>query len=197
MVNLIVLTEEKSQLPVVKAAFEKAGLAAFANLKVVPHSGKQDLQRAIPKIVPTYSRLPNAAILVLQDQDSNNCINLKAEIAGLLLQHANTCPYKVRIACTELESWYFGDWAALKAAFPRFNPDRISRKAQYRNPDAIVNPAQELLKIIPELVGATYLAKYNTAEKLAPLMDIVKNESSSFRHFVQALEALAKQEATE
>lgn len=42
-----------------------------------------------------------------------------------------------RIAVEELEAWFFGDWSALQAAYPRV-PATIPQKARFRDPDAIV-----------------------------------------------------------
>jgi uncharacterized protein YktA (UPF0223 family) len=55
----------------------------------------------------------------------------------------------VRIVCTELESWFLGDFQAIEKTF---NIDLKNRKNKtiYRNPDAIRNAKQELKRLVPQ-----------------------------------------------
>ena len=41
-----------------------------------------------------------------------------------------------RIAIEELEAWYFGDWEAVREAYPGVSPS-VPQQAPYRDPDAI------------------------------------------------------------
>jgi hypothetical protein len=95
-------------------------------------------------------RDPNARFIILHDQDSNDCHTLKQELVQIC-QDANHSDTIVRIVCRELESWYLGNLPAVEQAFGRSNlVHRYGRKARFRNPDNIANPAKELMCIVPE-----------------------------------------------
>jgi hypothetical protein len=157
---------------------------------VYPHQGKQDLEKAIRSTIPTISKTEGARIIICRDQDSALCREVKQKIIELV--NGNIfCHFKVRIVCKELESWFLGDLDAVSNAYPRFNPDSISGKAKLRNVDEIVNPAQYLLKSIPELVHKEHLPKIENARKIAPFLTIEGNYSKSFIQMIEAVKYLA------
>ena len=57
----------------------------------------------------------------------------------------------MRIACQELEAWYFGEPDALAEAFGDETLRRIGAKARYRDPDAIERPSAALEQLVPDL----------------------------------------------
>ena len=148
----------------------------------IPHDGKSDLKASIPKKLKAWN-VPDTKFVIIQDQDSNDCVQLKKDIKALCYS-TNKKPL-IRIACHEMEAWYFGDLAAVSKAY---NKDftGLSQKRKYRNPDSIINPKKELRKLIPEheqIAGA---------KRIGPYMDINNNSSHSFNVLVDGIRTLIK-----
>ncbi len=91
---------------------------------------KNDLLKQLPQRLAGYAQwLPETAmVLVIVDRDNDDCLELKARLeqlahaAGLGTRKApRNGKFQVinRIAIEELEAWFFGDWAAVKAAYPK------------------------------------------------------------------------------
>jgi hypothetical protein len=158
---------------------------------IYKHQGKKDLEQAIKKIIPSISRIPDSRILIIRDQDNENCEALKKHIVDLLNGHCH-CKYFVRIVCRELESWFLGDLAAIEKAYNRFKAKEYLHKAKLRNVDEIVAPHRCLLEIIPEYSGRSTLPKIETAIKIAPFMSLENNSSKSFNHTIGAIKKLAE-----
>lgn len=79
------------------------------------------------------------------DRDRDDCHELKQRLEKVASQSGlqtrtqtgdDSWQVVNRIVIEELEAWYFGDWAAVRCAFPRVS-EGIPRKAPYRDPDAI------------------------------------------------------------
>lgn len=151
--------------------------------------------KAYRKWIPAHYRL-----VVLIDEDRQNCGALKAQLedaaatAGLATK---TKPmggqFLVlnRIAVEELEAWFFGDVAAICAAYPGV-PTTLASKAPYRDPDLIAGGTWEALERVLQKAGyyQSGLAKIQTAREIARHMDPAQNRSTSFAHFVFGLSAL-------
>ncbi len=94
-------------------------------------------------------------------------------------------PYKrtvlIRIACRELESWYFGDLNAVSLAYNK-NVRDLAVKRKFRDPDKIGHPKEELLKLFPKH------QQLDGAKRIAIHMDIKSNTSRSFCCFFEGLE---------
>jgi hypothetical protein len=86
-----------------------------------------------------------------------------------------------RIAIEELEAWYFGDWQAVRKAYPRA-PVNLPQRAGYRHPDSISGGTWEALE--RTLRSAGYfpggLRKIEAAREIARHMDPARNRSRSF-----------------
>ena len=147
------------------------------------------MEKAIRRTIPSISKIPGSRIIITRDQDSANCLKLKAELDEIAKANC-FCPYKIRIVCQELESWFLGDLDAIENAFQRFRSDNYRGKAELRNVDAINQPSEYLLKILPEFSGARHLPKLEVAEKVSQNMKIDRNRSTSFRHFIQSIREL-------
>jgi hypothetical protein len=96
-----------------------------------------------------------------------------------------------RIAIEELEAWFFGDWPAVCAAYPKM-PATLPKRAGFRDPDAIAGGTWEALE--RELQRKGYfkqgLRKMELARDLAARMDPARNRSASFRCLRAALAQL-------
>ncbi len=190
MKYLYFFTEEPSIEPVILELSSKILPAEQFFVRVFPHEGKEDLKKALRKTVPSISRQPDALIIILHDQDSKDCIALKEELATQL--GTVSCPYKIRIVCDELESWYLGDLPAIKKVYPQFDLENFQHRGDYQNVDAISKPSQRLLQIVPDLKGLTRLPKVKLAKDIAPHLNPEENQSESFRQLMSAINELCK-----
>lgn len=143
----------------------------------IPHEGKSDLQKSLTAKLRGWNE-PNVRFIVVQDQDSNDCRKLKEKLLELCKNSEKEV--LIRIACHELEAWYFGDMNALSIAYG-VDLATAKRKSKYRVPDAIINPKAELKRFLPEhqqIAGA---------RKIAPIISIDNNSSVSFQMFVNGI----------
>ncbi len=188
-------------------AFFRALIPRFwgdISFQVYPFQGKNDLLKNLPLRLRGYSKwLPsNCRILVVVDRDQDDCVALKDELdeaalrAGLVTKTtAGTGPFQVinRIAVEELESWYFGDWEAVRFAYPKV-PSSIPQKARYRDPDAIEGGTWEALERIFQRAGYFIggLRKVELARTLGPLIYGERNRSGSFQALCEALNSVSR-----
>ncbi len=142
-----------------------------------PHNGKSDLLQSIKNKINEFA-CNDVKVIILHDQDSNDCKVLKYDIQKLINKPV---PTLIRIVCRELESWYLGDMDAIEKAYPRFKARKYKEKSKYRNPDKLNNASEEISKIVPEF------QKIKGAKEIAPYIDIDNNKSPSFKAFVSGL----------
>lgn len=191
MERLEILVEEPSIAEVLQIILPKVlpeGWALGKNCFIRYHEGKQDLQQSIPRKISVASKKDlTTGFIILQDQDSNDCRELKAKLVSLCesaQKGNNFVPYKVRIVCHELESWYLGDMDAIEKVFPRFHAANYRGKKQFRQPDECVNPKQELKRLLGDY------AQISTAREIASNLDIGGNKSRSFQCFISSLKQM-------
>ncbi len=147
----------------------------------VPHEGKQDLEKSIPRKLRAW-REPGVRFCVIRDNDGGDCLKLKESLLSLCEQGGRKDTL-VRIACQELEAWYFGAPDVLAAAFGDERLRTITAKARFRDPDTIVQPAVALTELVPEF------QKVSGARTLAQLLPR-ENGSRSFRVVMAGLDRL-------
>lgn len=153
------------------------------NCFIHPHEGKSDLQKSIPRKLRAYPRYGYPIkVLIIHDQDSNDCVALKKELEALC-GPAVAIPILVRIACRELENWYLGDLDAVSAIYPKVKVKNLRSKAKYRNPDRIAG-AQKMERLTSDF------NKSHASREMGKHMDVTKNKSPSFIHFVSGLKKL-------
>ena len=145
--------------------------------------------RAYAKWLPAVCK-----VVVLVDRDREDCLELKRRVedmaarAGLLTRAwtgGEDWQAATRIVCEELEAWYFGDWDAVKSAYPGV---RSSLPGGLRNSDAIAGTWEELERVLRK---AGYfrggLQKVEAARAIAKHIDPNRNDSPSFRVFLDAV----------
>lgn len=200
--RLIVFVEEPSAEAALALLLPK--LLGDVEFQIIHFQGKQDLLNQTPARLRGYaSWLPEDwRILVLVDRDDEDCFVLKSELenmaadAGLLTKTATggSACFRVvnRIACEELEAWFFGDWAAVKSAFPRV-PATVPHKAGFRDPDAITGGTWEAMERVLQKAGyfKSGLRKVELARSVAQHMVPDANTSRSFQAFAGAVAAAA------
>jgi hypothetical protein len=197
LVHLEALVEEPSMAAAHHGLLPK--LLGPATWEIYSHRGRDDLLRKLPKRFRTYRRTVQSGwlVLVLIDRDRHDCVDIKqkleqaAAVAGLTTHSsAGGGAFNVvnRIAIEELEAWYFGDWAAVRKAYPRV-PARVYTRARFRDPDAITGGTWEAFEQIMQEAGyfPGGLAKVEAANQIAPHMDPARNTSRSFQVFRDAL----------
>ncbi|GAA4382857.1 DUF4276 family protein [Tsukamurella soli] len=158
--------------------------------------GKTNLLKKLPARLNGLARYHAGPVVVVVDRDQQDCHDLKRQLdefvtkagAGTLTQvraggRRSAMTVVSRIAVEELEAWYFGDEAAVRAAYPAV--PSFAAKSVYRDPDAIGGGTWEafsrLVSKVPVHRGG--LAKIQAARDIAPHMNIEKNRSASFRVF--------------
>ncbi|PHX54925.1 DUF4276 domain-containing protein [Tychonema bourrellyi FEM_GT703] len=156
----------------------------------IPHQGKQDLANSIPKKIKAFEYAPKTKFIIVHDQDSHDCKELKSELFRIC-QTAGQANILIRIICRELESWFLGDLAAVEKAY-NLKPNSLSKqqsKQKYRDPDRLNSAKQELKKLINEYSAEYYAGTHSKA--IAPHLSLTENKSRSFQVFLESLKKLA------
>ncbi len=179
-----ILVEElsmKNLLLIILPQILPEGYAIGGNCFVRVHEGKQDLHKQLPSRVRAYQYYNKPCkVIVIQDQDSNNCIELKQKIQHLIVENA-ALDNLIRIACYELEAWYIGDLDAIEKVYSKFKAVSYKNKVLFRNPDTVVNPSVELKRLIPPF------QKGLASKEIPKFMNIQQNRSVSFNHLVNGI----------
>ena len=177
--TIIFLLEERSMKEVLDIILPKI-LPADVCFKTIPHSGKSDLQESIPRKLKAW-RQPDVKFVIVQDQDSGDCVKIKEFLKGLAEPSGREA--LIRIACRELEAWYLGDLNAVSLAYGR-DVRALAAKRKFRMPDQLGNPKEELRKLFPAH------QQLDGARRIAVHMDVENNASVSFRQFVSGVRRL-------
>lgn len=149
----------------------------------IPHEGKRDLQRSIPRKLRAW-REPGVRFVVVQDNDGSDCRVLKGRLRDLCIQGGRSDSL-IRIPCQELEAWYLGDLEILAEAFSDRSLPALGKTAKFRDPDAVQFPARELRALVPEF------QKISGARLLGGRLRPEANRSRSFQVFLSGVRRLA------
>lgn len=197
-----ILVEEPSAEAALQILMPKM-IGSDPTFKIHPHSGKQSLFAKLSGRLQGYAGwLPDDwRLVVLVDRDADDCAALKQQLEGaaagarLLTRSTAKAAERIqvvnRIAIEELEAWFFGDPAAITAAFPRVS-SHLGKRAKYKDPDAIKGGTWEALERVLQKAGyyKAGLAKIEAARRIALHMDPERNVSHSFQVFCDSLRAL-------
>lgn len=192
------LVEEPSMEAFLRALLPRC-LPQHTTFEVHPFQGKDDLLGKLLSRLRGYACwLPEDwRIVVVVDRDDDDCLRLKQRLddcatqAGLSTRPRSVGPrWQVvnRIAIEELEAWYFGDWEAVHASYPRV-ASTIPQKRQYRDSDGIAGGTWEAFERIMQRGGyfGGGLRKIEVARMLGAVIEPQRNRSPSFRCFHQAV----------
>ncbi len=201
--HLEFLLEEESMQAVLESLL-RGMLPSDVTWNLHPLGGRPKMYDRLQHRLKGYShRLPKTwLIVVMEDQNGRDCHKVKAQLEEFA-RRANlptrTNPYAGRfhvinrIVVPCLEAWYFGDWEAVRAAYPRV-PEDIPHKPRYRNPDAIPEPTWRLLYILQQAgylpKSLKELPKVTVAKTIAPHMVPTRNRSHSFQVFYHTLQSI-------
>jgi hypothetical protein len=196
--HLELLVEEPSMEAFLRALLPRL-LPHDRTFEVHPFQGKSDLLGKLEHRLRGYAAwLPaDWRIVVVVDRDNDDCLVLKRRLeavarhAGLKTRtRAGSSPWQLvdRIAIEELEAWYFGDWAAVRSAFPRASAN-VPRRQGFRDPDAIAGGTWEAFERVMQANGYFKggLAKIEAARAIGAHVDPARSSSHSFLAFSQAI----------
>jgi hypothetical protein len=195
-----VLVEE----PSMEATLERLlpGMLPEASFAIHAHQGKLDLLGKLPAKLRAYASWlpPTWRIVVVVDRDDDDCEALKQRLEGAVAQAGLTSRARAkvgyvvatRIAIEELEAWFFGDWRAVCAAYPRA-PRTVASKVAYRAPDDIQGGTWEALERVLQQAGyfSSGLRKIEAARAIAEHMVPARNTSPSFCRLRDVLDELS------
>jgi hypothetical protein len=183
---IIFLVEDYSMRQFLQGILPRLGFQDHT-FEIKHHRGKEDLISHLPQIIPSLSKRAQQ-IIVLIDQDKQDCIKLKKKIEEKMAWCA--CDYKIRIACYELEAWFLGDMEAIAQCSPKFKARFFQGKEKYRDVDRIDKPSRVIEEIVPDW-KAEYASKPQFAKTIADFVSLAKlpyaNRSHSFHVFLDTL----------
>lgn len=204
--RLFVHVEEPSMAAALDALLPRMLQGKSCAFKIIDHGSKSALLNDVPARLRGYAlrRSEDIRVMVLVDRDNDDCRMLKALLeraavaAGLPTKTAPGQDGRFhvvnRIVIEELEAWFVGDVAALRAAYSGV-PETLANRARFRDPDAVPGGTWEALHRV--LVAAGHYAgldrmpKIEVARQVALHMEPANNRSKSFQVFASGLAALA------
>lgn len=203
--NVVFLVEEPSTEALLLDLLPR--MLGETPFEVHAFSCKHELLDKLEARLRGYARwIPESyRIVVIVDRDGEPCRRLKKRLEAMAREAGvptRARPLKGswivvnRLAVEELEAWYFGDWEAVCAAYPRASKS-IPMKERYRNPDAITGGTWEAFERILQRAGyfTGGLRKIEAARAIAPHMDPERNSSRSFQVLRDALTEMASEPA--
>jgi len=180
MRQLVIFLEERSAKNLLDELLPRI-LPAGVIHRCIPFDGKQDLEKQIERRIKGWIS-PATAFVILRDQDSADCFALKKNLHGKA-KAAGRPDTVIRIACRELENWYFGDLRSVGMALNMNNLHLHADKAKYRIPDSIVNASSELATITRGIYQKT-----SSSRAIGKLLNPEINTSHSFKVFLKGVE---------
>ena len=179
MIHLVFLVEEPSMSGFLKELLPRV-LPQTLTYDILAHEGKTDLEASIPRKIRGYN-IPGYDIrfIILRDQHGGDCIAIKRRLQQLC-ESAGRNDVLIRIVCSELESWFLGDLAAIERAFQMKNLSPMQDSRSYRNPDQLTNAADLMYKLVPDFTKSSGF-------KIAQYINLTENRSRSFQTFLSGL----------
>lgn len=150
---------------------------------LIPHEGKSDLERSIPRKLRAW-RTPNTSFVVVRDQDSADCRSVKQRL--LELCHDGGRPDTlVRIACRELEAYYLGAPETLTQVTGQHAWQRGALRKVLRAPDEVDRPSHLVMEHAPGF------GKVSLARAMGRVIPLDQSRSTSFLTLLRGIRAVA------
>lgn len=191
--HLEILVEERSIAAFLDVLLPK--VLTRLTWKVHEHGSKRELLSRLPQRLRGYRGwlASGTRVLVLVDRDADDCQALKGRVnaaateAGLTPRspsERDAYDFAARIVVEELEAWYFGDWEAVRAAYPKVGAT-VPAQEPYRDPDGIRGGTWEAFERVLQQAGyfSSGLRKIEAARTIADHFVPARNRSGSFRAF--------------
>lgn len=173
---LVLLTEEESLEAFVDVLIRRIFPDAVEGVDwlVLDFRGKADLQRNVARKMRSWG-YGDPYFVITRDNDGGDCRRLKRRLTELATPTGK--PFKVRIVCQQLESWFMGCPDAVQRAYPDRDIEAEARSAKWRSPDRATNA--------PDIVASATddRTKVSRARRVAAHFDPSGCTSSSFQVF--------------
>lgn len=181
MMELVFLLEEPSAKAMLESLLPRM-LNPDTRFRCIPFEGKQDLEKQLTRKIRAYQNHA-ARFIVLRDQDSHpDCVGLKQHLLDLCHASGKADQCMVRIACTELETFYLADLLAVENALKIHGLARHQQSRKFRSPDALGNPSKELKALTKgryeKVAGSRAIGQY---------LSLDNERSASYRNFLTAI----------
>ncbi|GHT11510.1 hypothetical protein FACS1894170_05190 [Planctomycetales bacterium] len=181
--NILFLLEEFSAEEMLKGFIQRCFPSLQGRCQYRQFRGKDNLLKRLPHVVQDYAN-QCSTIIILCDQDNDDCMQLKNKMIGLCRKAGFQSKCIVRILCHELESWYL---AQLDVVANRFGVTELAkRQDHYMNPDSIKDPCKELKRMTKE-----NYQKVKGSRIMGQFINPDVTRSTSFKHFVAVLKRIA------
>ena len=187
MKELVILVEEQSAKAMLESLLPRF-IDISIGLRIIPFEGKNDLEKQVMKRLRGYLN-PQARFLVLRDQDSNpDCAAIKRSLMQKCIESGKEGLCLVRIACTELETIYLADLAAVEEALVLKGLSDLQERAKFRSPDRLGSPSREL-----EVLTKGAYQKVSGSRAIGKYLDVDNVRSPTFRNLVQGIKKLERE----
>lgn len=184
MRELVFLLEEMSARALLESLLPRILSQQVAH-RLIPFEGKQDLEKQLARRIRGY-RNPHARFIILRDQDSHpDCRLLKQGLWDLCAPTGRQDHCLVRIACTELETFYLADLQAVEAALDIRGLSGRQHNRKFRAPDTLASPSHEL----KALTGNRY-QKVSGSRAIGMHIAADNDRSPSFRNLIAAIRTM-------
>lgn len=180
MKQIVFLLEEPSAEAMLQAVVPRI-VGEEINVRYIVFQGKQDLEKRIELKLRGW-QMPNTCFIVMRDQDSGNCIEIKRTLQQKVNASGKGDVTLIRIACSELESFYLGDLNAVEQGLGISGIARRQNNHKYRQPDILRNAANEL----DRLTKGKY-KKLLGSRAIAPYLRLDENKSISFNILIEGI----------
>lgn len=183
--RIIFLLEEPSMKELLDRLLPRLfrGWGAGTHFLCIPHAGKHDLEKSIPRKLRVW-REPGARFVVVRDNDSGDCLDLKRKLSGLC-ERAGRPDTLIRLVCQELEAWYIGDLESLADAYGKPALRRPPIVKRFADPDSVVSPSRRMSELLPSF------QKVSGARLMGMRLSAEGNRSKSFSVFVEGVRRLS------
>ncbi len=185
--RLVFLVEEPSMKGLLEVLLPRVfpGWMAGQHFLCVPHEGKSDLDRSIPRKLSAWG-FPDDRFVIVRDNDNVDCLALKARFTSVCQQHGRPDTL-IRLVCQELEAWYLGDLPALAEAFssPRLKAPAVRKR--FVDPDAWQKPSVEVKRLVP------HFQKGSGARAMGQVLRPEGNHSKSFNFFISGIRKVCEE----
>lgn len=181
MKELVFLLEEPSAKAMLDSLLPRM-LTDDISFRCIPFEGKQDLEKQLTRKIRAYQN-PEARFIVMRDLDNHpDCLAVKKRLLDLCAISGKAAQCIVRIACTELETFYLADLQAVEQALQINGLLKQQENKKFRNPDYLGSPSGELKKLTSQryekVAGSREIGKH---------LHLENERSPSFRNLINAI----------
>ncbi|MFI5620352.1 DUF4276 family protein [Streptomyces sp. NPDC051567] len=200
-VSLEILVEEESAAEALRPVVAKILDGKRVRIGFRKFRGKPDLIKNLPDRLKGYAtarrRGEDVRIVVLVDRDNDDHADLKDQLDKIaitagLIPHTEQQPgvFNVLsgIAVRELESWYFGDWPAVRAGFPKAPAE--PPRSHKGNPDQTSGKCSDAFEKMLLSSGVRIASKPEWGRRIGPHLALDGNRSPSFSAFISGVQAI-------